>query len=334
VIGLFTTALFVTHLLAQLPSGRLSDDVGARRVGLLAAGFVITGNLVCLALPTPSLALLGRAIVGIGSGAGFVAGADYMRSASSSPLMQGVYGGATMAGGGLAVAIVPQLESTLGWRTPYWTALAIGLGVAAVLLAAPPDDRRAERSSRALLADRRLGRLAAVQAATFGLSVVAATWIVELLVQHGYDRRTAAPLGALVLLGGIVTRPAGGLIVRRRPLLAPATMTFGLAAAALGTLALALPLPLALLGVAAGVAGLAAGLPFAAVFSGAQRLRPDAPGAAIAFVNFWAVLVILLLVPLVGLSFSLPGEGRIGFAALAAGAAAALVAAPRSPDGS
>jgi MFS transporter, NNP family, nitrate/nitrite transporter len=334
VIGLFTTALFVTHLLAQLPSGRLSDDVGARRVGLLAAGFVIIGNLVCLALPTPSLALLGRAIVGIGSGAGFVAGADYMRSASSSPLMQGVYGGATMAGGGLAVAIVPQLESTLGWRTPYWTALAIGLGVAAVLLAAPPDDRRAERSSRTLLADRRLGRLAAVQAATFGLSVVAATWIVELLVRHGYDRRIAAPLGAFVLLGGIVTRPAGGLIVRRRPLLAPATMTFGLAAAALGTLALALPLPLALLGVAAGVAGLAAGLPFAAVFSGAQRLRPDAPGAAIAFVNFWAVLVILLLVPLVGLSFSLPGEGRIGFAALAAGAAAALVAAPRSLDGS
>jgi hypothetical protein len=56
-----------------------------------------------------------------------------------------------------------------------------------------------------------------------------------------------------------------------------------LTAGALGTAALAVrsPFPLALAIPAALVVGLAAGLPFAAVFTSAQRLRADAPGAAI-----------------------------------------------------
>jgi hypothetical protein len=72
------------------------------------------------------------------------------------------------------------------------------------------------------------------------------------------------------------------------------------------------------LGVAAAVAGLAAGVPFAAVFAGAQRTRPEAPGAAVGFVNTWAIAAIVAGTPLLGLAFSLPGEGRLGFACLAA----------------
>ena len=59
-------------------------------------------------------------------------------------------------------------------------------------------------------------------------------------------------------------------------------------------------------------------MPFASAFAGAQRLRPDAPGAAVALVNLAATLVILVGTPLVGLTFSLPGDGRVGFA-IAAG---------------
>jgi len=329
VIGLFTTALFLTHLLSQLPGGRGADRIGARNVGFFAVAAVLVGNAICLLTPEPGVAIAGRLVVGIGSGAGFVAGADYARSASTSPLVQGLYGGATMAGGGLAIAVVPQLEDGLGWRAPYWSALAIAL-VVGIVLAVSPRDARVGRSRAGILADRQLLRLAVVQTATFGLSVVAANWVVSLLTRHGADRATAAALGALVLLGGIVTRPLGGLIVRREPRLTQATVTVGLVATSLGMLVLALPLPLAALGLGAGVAGLAAGLPFAAVFTRAQRLRPDAPGAAVAFVNLWAVLTILILVPLVGLSFSLPGDGRIGFAALATGSFAALAVVRRS----
>ena len=73
------------------------------------------------------------------------------------------------------------------------------------------------------------------------------------------------------------------------------------------------------------VLGLMAGLPFAVIFAAAQRLRPDAPGAAIALVNACAVLTILVGTPLAGLAFELPSDGRIAFAVIAALAAAALL---------
>jgi predicted cobalt transporter CbtA len=78
------------------------------------------------------------------------------------------------------------------------------------------------------------------------------------------------------------------------------------------------------------VCGLAAGLPFAAAFTGAAAARPDAPGAAIGFVNGCAGIAVLVLTPLVGLTFALPGDGRIGFAALGLLWAATALAVPRS----
>ena len=50
---------------------------------------------------------------------------------------------------------------------------------------------------------------------------------------------------------------------------------------------------------------------------------------AVGFVNAWASLVIVGGTPLVGLTFSLPGDGRIGFVALGAVAALAALATPR-----
>jgi predicted MFS family arabinose efflux permease len=97
----------------------------------------------------------------------------------------------------------------------------------------------------------------------------------------------------------------------------------------LGAVVLALPLPLWALFVDAAIVGLAAGLPFAMAFTGAAQARPDAPGAAVGFINAWASLVIVAGSPLVGLTFSLPGDGRIGFVVLGILAALASLATPR-----
>lgn len=323
VVGLVTTSLFVTHLLVQIPAGRAADRLGARRIGFLALLAVAAGNGLLLIAADPALAIAARAIVGLGSGAGFVAGAEYMRSVSASPVLQGLYGGATMAGAGLAIAVVPQLEPALGWRAPYWSALA-AVALTALALAARRIDLLAQSHKVRLVADRKLVRLGLLHGATFGLSVAAANWVVPLLERQGHPRGTAAALGSLLLLGGIVTRPLGGLLADR-----PAALAVSLLAGAGAFAVLAIPAPLPALGAAAAIAGLVAGLPFAAVFAGAQRTRPDAPGAAVGFVNTWAIAAIVLGTPLLGLGFSLPGEGRIGFACLAGLWLAALAAIPR-----
>ena len=102
-----------------------------------------------------------------------------------------------------------------------------------------------------------------------------------------------------------------------------------LVAGGAAAVALATPLPLAGFVAASAVVGLAAGIPFAMAFSGAAAARPDAPGAAVGFVNALASFVIVVGTPLVGLTFSLPGDGRIGFVAMGILAALASLATPR-----
>ena len=321
-MGLLTTALFVTHLAVQLPAGRGADRFGSRTVALLAVVAGVLGNLVLLLDAEFELALLGRAIVGLGSGAAFVAGLDLVRAGGGGAALQGAYGGATMAGGGLALMIVPPLTDATSWRAAYWTAAVLAVLAALPTLAAGGLPRIGHAGAW-LLGDRSLLPIGLLQAATFGLAVVAGNWVVPLLERQGVSSTAAGLAGGLVLFVGIVTRPAGGILAGRVSgrLLVAASLV-GISA---GALLLAVGGSLALSTLGAFVLGLMAGLPFAVIFAAAQRLRPDAPGAAIALVNACAVLTILVGTPLAGLAFELPSDGRIAFAVIAALAAAALL---------
>jgi MFS family permease len=337
VVGLFTTALFVTHFAMQIPGGRASDRFGARQSGIVGAGVVAAGNAVALAAATPALALGTRALIGAGTGLSFVAGSAYIRRVGGSPFAQGLFGGIGLAGGGLALAVVPQLEDELGWRAPFVGALAIA-GLAVALLLASPADRPpsfepGDEVPPGLLRDRSLYRLAVLYAASLGLSLAAGNWVVTLLDRNGgVSEGTAGIVGGLTLLLGIVTRPLGGWILRERPARIRAAVASSLVAGAAGTAALAVaaPLPVAVLGSL--LVGLAAGIPFAPAFTGAALARPDAPAAAVGFVNGAASLVVIAGTPLLGLTFSLPGDGRIGFVAVAVAWAASLLALPSSRE--
>jgi ABC-type nitrate/sulfonate/bicarbonate transport system permease component len=81
--------------------------------------------------------------------------------------------------------------------------------------------------------------------------------------------------------------------------------------------------------VAAALIGLAAGIPFGVTMAGSTRAYPDAAGTAIGAMNTYPVLAIVCGTPLAGLTFSLPGNGRIGFAVIAALWVAALATLPR-----
>lgn len=333
VIGLLTTALFVSHLVAQLPAGIAADRRGARFVALIAIVLVVAGNAIALVTPNIVIAALARAVAGLGSGAGFVAGLDLVRAGGGGPVSQGLYGGATMAGGGLALMTVPALTDATSWRAPFWTAIALAAAALLPTLATRDLPRIGERRT-APVRDVRLLPLGAVQAATFGLSVVAGNWVVTLLERQGASSTLAGVAGSMTLFAGIVTRPAGGVVVRMHPRRVRAAVTAGIVCGAAGAAALAAGVSVGVSAVGALVLGLAAGLPFAAVFDTALRLRPDAPAAAIGLVNGCAVLAILVGTPLAGLTFSLPGDGRIGFALIAALWASGLFALRLTPIGS
>jgi NNP family nitrate/nitrite transporter-like MFS transporter len=194
--------------------------------------------------------------------------------------------------------------------------------------------------------DRQLYPLAALYAASLGLSIVIGNWVVTLLHRDGgLDKGTAGAIGALTLALGIVTRPLGGWILHVHPAWARRAVGSSLLAGALGTILLLTARPSA---AAAGavLVGLAAGIPFAPAFTGAALTRPDAQAAAVGFVNGAASVVVLVGTPLVGLTFSQPGGGRTGFAVVAvlwlaaflvlpsaARLGAAPTAAPRSRSG-
>lgn len=327
-VGLLTTALFVTHLGVALPAGRGADLLGSRAVALLACAAALVGSVLLLVDDSFTLALVGRLIVGLGSGAGFVAGLDLVRAGGGGPGLQGLYGGATLGGGGLALMIVPPLTDAAGWRAAYWSAAVLAV-VAALVSLVPRDLPRVGRTRGGIVGDRRLLPLGLLHAATFGLAVIAGNWIVPLLERRGVGTPAAGITAGFALFAGVVTRPGGGWLARSHP---PRRLfAIALVGVTAGSAALAVDGPLWLSALAALLLGLSAGLPFAVVFAAAHRLRPDAPAAATAAVNVAAILPVLIGTPLAGLAFELPGEGALAFVALAACSAAALLVLRRSP---
>lgn len=330
-VGLLTTALFVTHMLVQIPAGVVADRIGSRRVAFASIACIVLGNLALVADDVFGLALAARLLVGVGTGTGFVAGLDLIRAGGGGPLAQGLFGGITTASAGLALVIVPPLEEGVGWRAPYVASLAYvavaAIPVVATLRVSLP--RTAGRSTT-LLTDRRLLPLCALHAATFGLNVIAGNWVVTLLERQGASAAVAGVSGGLILLVGIVSRPVGGWVVARG--VHRAVTLWSLVVVGLAALVLAADVPAPIAAVAALAFGVAAGLPWTGLYVAAQRLRPDGPAAAIAVVNVAASFLILVGTPLVGLTFDeLPGDGAIGFLAIGGGALLALLAWRRLP---
>jgi MFS family permease len=339
VVGLFTSVLFLVHLLMQLPAGRLSDRLGPARVCAAGLAVMALGNVLASIAAEPALAIGARGLMGVGTALGFIGGSDYVRASRGSPFAQGLYGGLATAGGGVALAVVPALEPSLGWRAPYLTAVVVA-GIAAVMLLAAPRPahvvrRRSDRTPVPTLArDSALLRLAAVFAASFGLSVVIANWVVTLLERESdLSSEAAGVIGSLTLVLGVVSRPFGGWILHRHPGHVRAAIIGAALLGAAGTLMLTLGSPeLAIVG--ALVVGLVAGISFAPAFTGAAALYPGSPATAIGFVNGFGALTILAGTALAGLAFA-ADAGVWSFVVLAALWAASALVTPawRSPRG-
>lgn len=336
VVGLLTSIAFGAEFVVMIPGGRAIDRFGARQVALAAIVLCAVGNALLLVVPGVVAALLLRFLIGFGVGAGFVAGSVWISGdpRGRTPLGQGLYGGISLAGAGLATGIVPLLEGPLGWRSSYWTGL--GLSLAALGIAAACHGERGHGGHheatplRQLLGSGLIARIGSVHSASFALSIVVGNWIVTLLTRHlGLSYAGAGAVGALTLILGVAGRPLGGWAGRHSAGHTQALLAGSLAAGAAATIVLAFSGSLALDIVAACVLGLASGLPFGIMVAAAATAFPQAPGEAIGAFNLYAVTSIIIATPLVGLTFALRGDGRIGFAVIAALAAIGIAAVPR-----
>lgn len=336
-IGLLVTSLFAVQLVAQVGAGQLVDRLGARRMGWVCVATFVTANAVACVAPHFGLGLACRAVMGPAMALSFIGGSAYIRSAGGSSFSQGVFGGVSVGASGLALAAIPLLTPLWGWRAPF--AGAAGMALLAVpFLALGPPVRRLPRAPiggqlRSIAADPVIWRLGVIQAVAFGLSAVTANWITLLLERvSGATAQAAGAAGALTLAVGILSRPLGGHLAARYPQRAPFFIGAALALGAGATMVLVVGPPMPVVVLACAALGFAAGMPFGPVMDRAGRAYGGSPAAAIAVLNTGAMLVIVLGTPALGATFDLPGDGRLGFAAVAclwaASVAAASVLAP------
>jgi NNP family nitrate/nitrite transporter-like MFS transporter len=341
-VGVMTMLLALVHSAVQIPSGRLVDRVRPRHAALAGLGIVLVCNSLALIAPEPWLAMPLRALMGVGTGLGFIAGTQYIREIGA--VAQGVFGGAALGGAGLAVAVMPVISDAFDtWRSPWLAGIGLVLVSMAVFAISPRGPAAVRRSvvkratqhvsSRPLFRDPGLYRLAAMHAAGMGLAIVVANWVVTLLTRTGgFDIQLAGILGSLTLLLGIATRPLGGWILHNRPQRLRASLVASMTICAAGTVLLATGGPLPVVAIGAILIGLGAGIPFAPAFTGAALRRPEAPGTAVGLVNTLGNGVVVVGTPLLGLSFSLPSDGRIGFAIVAAIWLGALLVLPSNEE--
>ena len=102
--GLFSTFLFLGLAVMYIPAGILADRYGQRPVLIGSSIILVLGGILLPLFPNLVWVLACRFIVGLGSGAAFVAGAGVAASLGRhSSLGQGLYGGSVQIGSAMGL---------------------------------------------------------------------------------------------------------------------------------------------------------------------------------------------------------------------------------------
>lgn len=320
--GLLTTGIFLTHAGMQIPGGHLVDRLGAKRVLLVALLWVAAANLGLAFAGAYWQLLACKIFAGFGTGVCFVGGARYTHAVAAGPrlnLAQGLFGGSVQLGAGFVILAVPRLYLLAGWRAAFLVSGGMALAAAVIWLAAAPEVAPSPSLPgrfREMLFAPQLWLLGVAQMATFGISLVVGSWVVIVLTKALKVPATEAGLiGSLVLLLGIVSRPAGGIMRKHigiRPLIAGSLLMIALGCFAFVPSSISLGVAVT----AVILIGVGVGLPYAAMFSRAGALFPGRAGAAMGLVNMLGIVMILGGAPLVGHLADLSGNFRTSFIAL------------------
>lgn len=230
-LGLLTSIYFLTFAAAQLPVGVWLDRFGPRRVQSALLCCAAAGSALCALHLGFAVLLLGRALIGLGTAGGLVAGLKASAEWFPRERLPLVNSGLIMCGGLGAFAATWPVEFTL--RQTDWRGLLLVLALSAaavglaVLVLVPGREVRETVHTQSVrlsdvLRDRQFQRFAPVSATCFGSVLAvqglwAGPWLAEV---DGLTRPEVANDLALMALVLILAAPLWGVLTKKlRPLM-------------------------------------------------------------------------------------------------------------------
>jgi len=318
-VGLLSTLLFLGLAVAYIPAGALIDRYGSRPVLLGSTITSALGGILLPLFPNFSWLLACRAVIGLGLGGSFVAGAHIAANLGKhSSLGQGLYGGFIQVGTGLGLLVTPLLLAHFGWRGAFLCWGLLGLAGVVVWLFVN-DGEEAHTSTkidiRSGIRSPAVWTLGLSHLGTFGLGNAMAAWIsVYLAFQYNLPLALAATFGSIALLGGVFFRPLGGILIARRVIGPIPLLRMGTIMNCAGVGLLAIPVrfpPLAVAGLA--LIGIGATMPYTSVFNEAARLRGVGKGVSQALVSIISIPAVIVGPPLIGFFYQRTSNFTLAF---------------------
>jgi sugar phosphate permease len=216
-----TTTFF--YAIAQMPVGIISDLFGARKIILYSLAACIVGVTVVSMTSYLSLAFVGRALIGIGSAAGFICVSKITSEwfpVSQKPLWFALTVCMGTIGALLGYAPLAQLTEAVGWRQSLMYLTALGLVIFLINIIflkdrplteeRPLNQRQIVQQIKDVLKSRSAWLYAITALGMYlPISVFADLWGVSFLtMKYGLTKEAAASILSLAYVG-----TCGGVIV-------------------------------------------------------------------------------------------------------------------------
>lgn len=133
-LGLLAALGFFSYALMQIPGGYLTDLLGVRKAMSIAVAALAVGTGIFAAAPSFGLALVGRTLIGLGSGVIMLPSLKVLARwfrVREFATVQGIF--VLLAGVGSLLGTLPLAVAAerWGWRAPMWTVAGLTLLVAA-----------------------------------------------------------------------------------------------------------------------------------------------------------------------------------------------------------
>lgn len=225
-LGLLTSVYFLTFAMAQLPVGVLLDRYGPRRVQCALLLCASAGAGLCASGGGIGILLLGRALIGLGTAGGLVAGLKASTQWFPRERLATVNGLFIMCGGLGALAATWPAELLLrvvDWRGLSAVLAVVACAVALTIRSVVPDREHAPAPGgeglqlRDVVRDPMFRRFAPLSASCFGTVLAvqglwAGPWLADV---DGLSRSEVATDLASMALVLIAAAPCWGLLTQR-----------------------------------------------------------------------------------------------------------------------